>query len=263
MRAAVRYCLVVSLAAVVLLSSGCATYYVGKKLPSLDWEVLEPVKNKQPVSFYFRYTVHGKKGQQISPHFTGMWGAQFKRALEESGLFSSVVPVGLFHSPPSGHRLDLVLSERFDVMKTGGEAFLTGITLTLVKSTQTADLQLSARYTNPGRPLKVGIDTSLPPGLESLPPENIAAMVSLLQSDQREFAARHGRNLWLDMITCCHEAIANEGNNYDHILHQTLGLIGSTPDGIKKSPGNEASFQVAKDLTIHLLRDLQRKGQLK
>lgn len=263
MRATFRYCLVVSLAAVVLLGSGCASYYVREQLPSLDWEVLEPVENRQPLSFYFRYTVHGKKGQQINPYLTGMWGRQFIRAMEESGLFSSVDSVGLFDSRRSGHRLDLVLSERFDVMKTGGEALVTGFTLTLVKSTQTADLQLSARYTNPGRPLKVGIETSLPPGLESLPLENIAAMVSLLESDQREFAARHGRNLWLDMITCCHEAIASEGNNHNHILHQTLGLIGSTPDGIKKSSGDEASFQVAKDLTIHLLRDLQRKGQLK
>lgn len=222
MRVMVKYSLVVSFVVIASLGSGCSSYYVGKELPSLDWKELDSVENKQPIALYFGYMVHGGKEAYLSK----MWEKHFQRALSESGLFSSVILVGLYDSKPSVQRLDLIMTEQYDAMQVGGGSLITGLTLMLIKSTQTSNLELSARYTNPG----------------IIPTEGIIEVKTYKQ---------------------VRDVIAAEGSRYNHVLHCTLGLIGSTPEGIKRSSGDEAAFQVAKDLTAHLLDDLQNKGYLK
>ena len=222
MRVMARYGLVLSFIVVVTLGSGCSSYYVGKELPSLDWRELDSVESKQPVALYFGYMVHGGKEAYLSK----MWEKHFQRALLESGLFSSVILVGLHDSKPPLQRLDLIMTEQYDAMQVGGGSLATGLTLALVKSTQTSRLELSARYTNPG----------------TIPTAGALDIKTYQQ---------------------VRDVIAAQGNRYHHVLHSTLGLIGSTPEGTQKSSGDEAAYQVARDLTAHVLNDLQKRGYLK
>lgn len=222
MRMMVKYSLVVLFIVIVSFGNGCMPFYVGKELPSLDWTELDSVENKQPIALYFGYMVYGGKEAYLSK----MWERHFQRALQESGLFSSVIIVGLYDSKPSVQRLDLILTDQVQDAQQAVSTLVSSLSLLLIKTTQTSPLELSARYTNPGK-----IPTA--------------------------------DNMDVHNYKQVREIIAGQGNIYNHTLYRTVGLIGSTPEGIKKSSGDEAAFQIAKDLTAYMLSDLQKKGYLK
>jgi hypothetical protein len=135
--------LIICLAVVPLLNTGCA-YYVGKNHPTVSYNELQHTA-KTPLLLNFKYLANGEYNKNL----TKSHKVKFMLILKESGLFSSVTFVG-DQGSTSAPRLDLVLNETFDTKSTFVKGLITGLTFFIVGSNVTYNYEFEGTYTRPG-----------------------------------------------------------------------------------------------------------------
>ncbi len=143
MKRLLNTCLIIFLAVVPILNTGCA-YYVGKDHPTVSYSELRP-SAKTPLLLNFKYLANGVYDKDL----TKSYKVNFMLILKDSGLFSSVTFVE-DQGSTSGPRMDLVLNETSDESSNVMKGFITGLTFFILGSNVTSNYQFEGRYTQPG-----------------------------------------------------------------------------------------------------------------